>query len=118
MCVFLVFLSLLLPAFGFVWRRRDEIRLLRQFMPLYPDSVPKSVSKPEREQHVHSDGAALVEAAANMSSSARTGAASAHWEKCVVLNLSFGKYRHATERSCGLEMKTAEDTIACIQMIT
>lgn len=55
MSVFVVFLSLLLPAFGFVQRRCDEIRLLRQFVLLYPGSVPKSMSKPQKEQHVGLD---------------------------------------------------------------
>lgn len=71
MSVFGVFLSLLLPAFGFVQRRCDEMRLLRQFMLLCPGSVPKSMSTPQKGQRAASIVlTAVVMTATNMSSSA------------------------------------------------
>lgn len=106
MSVFVLFLSLLLPAFGLVQRRRDEIRLLRQFMLLCPGSVPKSVSKPQQQQHGDLDCADCYCHDSNKSELICLNASSKHTlaKEC---RAEFAN-PSAAERSCDLKLPTTK----------
>lgn len=106
MSVFVLFLSLLLSASGLEQRRRDEIRLLRRFMLLCPGSVPKSMSKPQKEQHVDLDCADCFCHDSNKSELICLNASSKH----TLAKVCAAEFAHpkATERSCDLKLLTAK----------